>query len=243
MRAKGTCPQRWPGCSAFTLVELLVVIGILATLIALLLPSLSKARQTAQTLACLSQLRQFGQSVLIYVNDYHAYPHADEPYTIDPADPLFADRDSNEWVRILPRFWRKGWKEGDRFTEPMFRCPIMDQLGLTGNNRLHYGMSHFFDPTATGMPSSDCVKPSKIHRTSEIVAFADKNGPGFVDALGRTGPDGPFVRNRATLTTSEWPAIRHNKNKVTCIVFADGHGEPLVFSAYASARSWDWRLR
>jgi prepilin-type N-terminal cleavage/methylation domain-containing protein len=77
--------------AGFTLVELLVVIGIIGVLIAILLPLLSKARAQANRTVCLSNIRQLGTGILMYCNDNDGYfPTCAVPETL-PYEQMASD--------------------------------------------------------------------------------------------------------------------------------------------------------
>ena len=85
-------PTRIP-LRAFTLVELLVVISIVAVLLSILLPSLRKVRANALRTRCMHNLRQIGLTMNLYLNDNDsAYPCADDPVSKDPAYWLWMGR-------------------------------------------------------------------------------------------------------------------------------------------------------
>jgi prepilin-type N-terminal cleavage/methylation domain-containing protein/prepilin-type processing-associated H-X9-DG protein len=76
-----------PKRAAFSLVELLVVIGILAILLAILLPTMARARESANRTACSSNLKQIGYGVLLYVHDNKGFfPASSVGTVLDSAD-------------------------------------------------------------------------------------------------------------------------------------------------------------
>lgn len=72
------------GARAFSLVEILVVLGLIALLISLLLPAIQKARTQSKAVACQSNLRQIGQAMLIYANSNRGWLFPPEQGLIVP---------------------------------------------------------------------------------------------------------------------------------------------------------------
>jgi len=80
--------------NAFTIIELLTVIAILALLMAILFPTLSKARQQAKKSACLSTLKGIGNGTVIYLNENRDVFYPVRMVTVDPSLPA---GDYNAW--------------------------------------------------------------------------------------------------------------------------------------------------
>jgi prepilin-type N-terminal cleavage/methylation domain-containing protein/prepilin-type processing-associated H-X9-DG protein len=134
-----------PGRHAFTLVELLVVIGIIGLLISILLPALNKAREAGRIVKCMSNLRTLGQAALQY--------SMDNKNCFLPAI-IWNDSGADEWPMLLitkkylPR-QNIGNGNGPLSYDSVLVCPSV--MEFAQNDTLRDGIrrtkSNFLDPT------------------------------------------------------------------------------------------------
>lgn len=94
--------------SGFTLLELLITLGIIATLMAVLIPTTQAVRQQARKCLCASNLRQIGQSLLLYVQDHqNRLPYVVEPMW-KPGQPADLSVDPRQFpqsfIRVMDRY-------------------------------------------------------------------------------------------------------------------------------------------
>ena len=120
----------------FTLVELLVVIGIIALLISILLPSLARARQSATNVSCQANLRSIGQALLFYANDHKGKL----PYSGNARWGEIWTGQVTNYVGNQLRDTNDQWGNVNGNHTPILRCPDAPQegIGQAWNGGFHY---------------------------------------------------------------------------------------------------------
>lgn len=209
--------------AGFTLVELLVVIAIVAILAALLLPALSRAKDSAKSAACKSNLRQIGIALNLYTQESSHYPPS-----------FYRDTTINQFITYG---WPAYLLEHVSSNTAVFRCPArgLEFAWPDAPSRLGYPFPFNIDPSTTrfsyGYNSRGTatignanslglevdVPANRVANPADMIAIGDSNGDGKQDGLIS------FVRPFATSPVPFAPGDLHKRG--ANIVFCDGHVE------------------
>jgi prepilin-type processing-associated H-X9-DG protein/prepilin-type N-terminal cleavage/methylation domain-containing protein len=194
----------------FTLVELLIVIGLIAILIAMLLPAVGSARRRAGSVACLSNLRQWAVAANQYTGDYHNFL----PRRGQGQQPTTVINRPSDWFNALPVMMRLTdymdlVTQGQMPTaenRSLWICPQAADLPNSSGYLFTYGMNMRLSTWETDLPD----RIDLIGSPSTMVFMADAPG-GYCSILPFNAPFSPVARHSGRVN----------------IVFLDGHAESL----------------